>query len=518
MSFLTLQLLLLACVPAVRVNLRIRTVRRLVTGLVGCEFLLALALAVAYLLGGREPFSLRLVDVLPEAGVGLGVYYDGATSLMLLLVAFVGLVVSQFSIRYLDGEGAQGRYFGWLGFTISAVSLMVVSGNLLLFFAAWVMTSLGLHRLLLHYRHRPGAQRAARTKFAISRLGDAFLLAALALTFRSFGTLDLPDLFARADELAAGSPPLARHAAIAWLLMLGAVTKSAQFPFHVWLPDTMETPTPVSALMHAGIVNAGGYLVIRLSPLFALAPAALSTLALVGTVTACFAGVVMMTQPSVKRALAYSTIAQMGFMMLQCGLGAFSAALLHIVAHSLYKAHAFLTSGSVLSQSQSTVGAASPTPNLRVTVAALLAAAAATLTAYVAMLWILGIPLNDKPGAFVLSFIFVLALTTWGWQLLRRGRRAATFIAWAGIAGLCLVYVASYVLVDHLLQPTTRFPAASMLVLIGIAAAFALLFSLHIALNWSVRLAWLAPLHVHAVNGFYVDAVYHRVFARLAKS
>ncbi|MCU0982154.1 MAG: hypothetical protein MUF25_23615, partial [Pirellulaceae bacterium] len=175
MSFLTLQLLLLACVPAVRVNLRIRTVRRLVTGLVGCEFLLALALAVAYLLGGREPFSLRLVDVLPEAGVGLGVYYDGATSLMLLLVAFVGLVVSQFSIRYLDGEGAQGRYFGWLGFTISAVSLMVVSGNLLLFFAAWVMTSLGLHRLLLHYRHRPGAQRAARTKFAISRLGDAFL-------------------------------------------------------------------------------------------------------------------------------------------------------------------------------------------------------------------------------------------------------------------------------------------------------------------------------------------------------
>ncbi len=521
MSVLILCLLSIACVPAVSVNSHPKLMRRLVTGLVGFELLLALGLAVAHLIGGGKPLAVRLVDLWPEAGVHFGIYYDGATSLMLLLVAFIGFVVSRFSIRYLDGEAAQGRYFRWLGFTIGAVSLMVVAGNLLLFFAAWVMTSLGLHHLLLHYRHRPAAHRAAWTKFAISRLGDAFLIAALVLTYQSFGTFELKELFAQVDESSVRTQLATGGAAIAWLLMLGAVTKSAQFPFHVWLPDTMETPTPVSALMHAGIVNAGGYLVIRMSPLFALAPDSLLTLSLIGAFTACFASIVMMTQPSVKRALAYSTIAQMGFMMLQCGLGAFAAAMLHIIAHSLYKAHAFLTSGSVVSQSRSTAGAASPVPSQTATIAALFGAAAATFVAYVSMMFALGVNLYDKPGGFVLAFILFLALTTWGWQVLIPGRYKTTFMGFAGIAGLCLAYVASYIAVDHWLQPTVttiQFSTASKFVLAGIAAAFALLFILHAALTRSVRPAWLAPLHVHATNGFYIDSVYHRAFASLAKS
>ena len=285
------------------------------------------------------------------SSLSIGMYFDGATGLMLMLVSFVGLVVCRFSIRYLDGEAMQGRYFRWIGFTVGAVSLMVVAGNLLLFFVAWVATSFGLHQLLLHYGHRVAAHRAAWTKFAISRLGDAFLIGALVLTFNMFGTFELSELFSQVNDVVSTSQITGGHAAIGWLLVLGALTKSAQFPFHTWLPDTMETPTPVSALMHAGIVNAGGYLIIRMSPLVALAPSALMTLAVVGAFTACFAGVVMMTQPSIKRALAYSTIAQMGFMMLQCGLGAFAAAMLHILAHSLYKAHAFLSSGSVIAQS-----------------------------------------------------------------------------------------------------------------------------------------------------------------------
>ena len=147
-----------------------------------------------------------------------------------------------------------------------------------------------------------------------------------------------------------------RTSELTWLclsLVCGAMLKSAQFPFHSWLPDTMETPTPVSALMHAGIINAGGFLIVRLSPLVTLSPLSLHILAVVGAFTAIFASLVMMTQASVKRMLAFSTIAQMGFMMLQCGVGAFSIAVLHIVAHSLYKAHAFLSSGSVVSISKS---------------------------------------------------------------------------------------------------------------------------------------------------------------------
>ena len=242
----------------------------------------------------------------------------------------------------------QGQYFAWTGFTIGAVSLMVISGNLLMFVVCWVMTSLGLHQLLLHYGHRPAAQRAAWTKFTISRIGDAALLAAIVVIYSEFKTLHFAELFA-----AVGSSPDAATAATSvagFLLIVGAITKSAQFPFHTWLPQTMETPTPVSALMHAGIVNAGGYLIIRTSPMVSLTPWALSLLAVIGGVTACFAAVVMLTQTSVKKSLAYSTIAQMGFMMLQCGLGAFSAAMLHIVAHSLYKAYAFLSSGNVIEE------------------------------------------------------------------------------------------------------------------------------------------------------------------------
>ncbi len=175
------------------------------------------------------------------------------------------------------------------------------------------------------------------------------LLVAMILTYYCFGSFDYRDIFASAAN--AQFVIADKYHLLSWigtLFVIGAMTKSAQIPFHSWLPDTMETPTPVSALMHAGIINAGGFLIIRLSPLVSQSHVALDLLAIVGAATAILGAVVMLTQTSIKRTLAYSTIAQMGFMMLQCGLGAFSAALLHIIAHSLYKAHAFLSSGSVL--------------------------------------------------------------------------------------------------------------------------------------------------------------------------
>ncbi|MFK8111906.1 MAG: proton-conducting transporter membrane subunit [Rubripirellula sp.] len=521
LSMPILCLIALVCVPSRWANGHQGTLRRAVTVAVGLLFLQALAFAVMYAVSGGGARAISLLQWPGESSIAFGIYYDGATSLMLTLVSFVGFVVSRFSVRYLDGEATQGRYFKWLSFAIGVVSLMVVAGNLLLFFVAWVMTSFGLHHLLLHYRHRPAAHRAAWTKFAISRLGDAFLISAIVLTYKTFGTLDLSELFAQAELLAVTSGATARHAAIAWLLMLGAVTKSAQFPFHTWLPDSMETPTPVSALMHAGIVNAGGYLVIRMSPLVGLGPNALVALAVIGAVTACYAGVVMMTQSSVKRSLAYSTIAQMGFMMLQCGLGAFSAAMLHLLAHSLYKAHAFLGSGNVVTQSLSTGGAKSPAPSRRTNVACMVAAAVATGLAYFSAILTLGIDVSSKPGGTVLAFILCIALTAWGWRLFTLSSRRVAVVGLIGIAGLCLFYLGSYLAIDQLLSdtiPVVHLPATTQFVTFGIALAFSVMFVLHVVVLKPTRPAWMDSVRVHAANGFYIDAVYHRVFGSLTKS
>jgi NAD(P)H-quinone oxidoreductase subunit 5 len=486
----------------------------------GVLCVLSLLLLILHQIAGGVPRAFSLIDVIPDAGFHIDMLYDGVSGLMLLLVSFVGFIVSRFSVRYLDGEAAQGRYFRWMGFTVGAVSLMVTAGNLLFFFLAWVMTSLGLHQLLLHYRHRPAAHRAAWTKFAISRLGDAFLICALVLSFRMFGTFEFTELFSQASRLA-GPESDPGHKAIAWLLMLGAITKSAQFPFHVWLPDTMETPTPVSALMHAGIVNAGGYLVIRMSPMFELAPMSLSVLALVGTLTACFGGIVMMTQSSIKRSLAYSTIAQMGFMMLQCGLGAFSAAMLHIIAHSVYKAYAFLSSGSAASMSESPAAEASTFASRGLSIGALLGAMALTMVAFVAVLPALGISLYEKPGGGVLALILYIALTTWGWRLLSIGWAETGPLAFVGITGLCFSYIASYVAVDYLVGVSLSAVGRSLnwqMLSAAVLTVFAVLFALHTKLIRTDSLTALAALRVHAGNGFYVDALYHRIFASLKQS
>jgi len=515
-------LLSLSCVPSRRADALVCKLRRLVPSMLGLQSLLTLALTGAIASGNQDPLSISCFELSKEMGLGFGIYFDGTSSLMLLMVSMVGFVVSWFSIRYLDGEAMQGRYFRWLGFTAGAVSLMVIAGNLLLFFAAWVMTSSGLHQLLLHYRHRAAAHRAAWTKFAISRLGDGFLIAALVLTFKSFGTYELASIFEQAKGVGADSQANASQLAIGWLIVLGAVTKSAQFPFHTWLPDTMETPTPVSALMHAGIVNAGGYLIIRMSPLVALAPEALTALAAIGAFTACFAGIVMMTQPSIKRALAYSTIAQMGFMMLQCGLGAFSAAMLHILAHSFYKAHAFLSSGSVMEERKSMMAAAPLPASLpNASLASLLAAFTMTLTAFVVASYTLGFNLADKSGGLVLVFILTLALTTWGWRLLALGNRAANVVAITGIPVLCFAYLAGYLCVNHLVSPATPELSTSkppQLVLLDVCLAFFALFLLHIVLVQRIRPNWLEPLRIHAANGFYVDAIYQRVFGSIART
>ncbi|MCB1130072.1 MAG: oxidoreductase, partial [Verrucomicrobiae bacterium] len=188
---------------------------------------------------------------------------DGPALVMAVLVSFVGTMVLRFSRNHLAGDPAQSRFFSWMCLTLGAVLLMVTSGHLAMLFAAWVTTSLCLHRLLLHRPERAGAVFSARKKYVFSRIGDACLLGALVILFRGHGTLWIDDLTA---SIAAGNT--AGLTSAAFLIAFAAALKSAQFPFHSWLPDTMETPTPVSAFMHAGIINAGGFLVIRMAPVF----------------------------------------------------------------------------------------------------------------------------------------------------------------------------------------------------------------------------------------------------------
>ncbi len=485
--------------------------RSAITRLAGLQFLLAIALLASLAARGFEPIEMTVPGI--ERLAALSFYLDGVSSLMLVLVSFVGCTICRYSVRYLDGEHSQIRYFQWTGSTIGAVCLLVVSGNLLMFMACWIATSIGLHQLLLHYGHRPVARRAAWTKFTISRLGDAALIAACIIIYSEFQTLQFSSLFTKL-ELLSGTNSRIQWAS--WLLVVGAVTKSAQFPFHTWLPLTMETPTPVSALMHAGIVNAGGYLIIRTSPLVALSPVSMTALALVGAVTACFAAVVMLTQTSVKKSLAYSTIAQMGFMMLQCGLGAFSAAMLHILAHSLYKAHAFLSSGSVMTQRRATEGIKTDTAPLAWSIVAV---TFCTIAAFLVMAFlVLGVNINEKPGGLLLGGILCLALTQWASRTMQARNIQLTLRSLSVAGALCLAYVGCFAAVDGMIAgslPVAIPNAGAWLIAAVAGGGFVGMYVLHLAITRSTQPPWMQALYVHASNGFYVESVMRRVFGPL---
>lgn len=436
----------------------------------------------------------------------LALVADPLSVLMLLLVSFLGLIITRYAINYLDGDPGQARFSRWLVVTLASVLLLVASSNLLLFTAAWMATSLSLHQLLTFYRERPAAVLAARNKFIISRLADACMIAVLVLVWRGHGTWEFHELFAN---------PAGPHSGlVAGLLVAAAMMKSAQFPFHSWLPETLETPTPVSALMHAGIINAGGFLIVRLSPLVTQLPAALNALALLGAFTALFASVIMMTQTSIKKVLAWSTVAQMGFMMLQCGLGAFALAMMHIVAHSLYKAHAFLSSGSVVNISRSAwtpVGrpAAHPLVVLGSLGAALLVGGGIAAA--------LGVTPQGDPGELLLMGIFIMATAHLLWTLWSSSMRQRLvlrgLVIVAGATAVCLALHAGF---EHLLSACVpAYAPVRSSVEHGVMLVVALLFLAVLVFqsqlpSWAARPAFMR-LYVHASNGFYLGTLFNRV-------
>lgn len=434
-----------------------------------------------------------------SAGPSLGVRLDLVTCVMLVLVSIMTGVIVRYSRTYLDGEQGVARYARWLMVTVAAVAVLVMANNLAVVFLGWVGVSLGLHQLLVFY-DRTAAIIAAHKKFIASRVADVCLLGGIICLQIDRGTLEIDRLHA----WAASGPALSGTMITGTVfLALAALVKCAQLPLHGWLTQVMEAPTPVSALLHAGIVNIGGFLMIRLAPVMALSDAGQWTLIVVGLATTIIAALIMTTRVSIKVALAWSTAAQMGMMLVQCGLGAWHLALLHLLAHSLYKAHAFLSSGSAVMEWR--IGALSP-KRAPLDLGGTVMVAGALLGVVAGVLFALGhLDVQESAVAVVLALALAPALH----RGLRDGHAGMAAAQVGLVAGLYFTWHVLAGRVMHVEGPPRD--AAWILV----AAAFAMLFLVQaqVAAKPEGRLA--RALHPWLFWGLYLDERFTRLTFQL---
>jgi NADH-quinone oxidoreductase subunit L len=281
---------------------------------------------------------------------GFDLQIDHLTVVMLLVVTGVGWLIHIYSIGYMAHEGGYYRFFSYLNLFMFFMLILVLAANYVLLFVGWEGVGLSSYLLIGFYFLRKSAADAGKKAFIVNRIGDFGFMLGMFLLFKAFGTLDFVPLFAKAAPLPADPMGhLGMFTVACLLLFMGACGKSAQLPLYVWLPDAMEGPTPVSALIHAAtMVTAGVYVVARSHILFTHAPTAMFVVALVGCATAFFAATIGLVQTDIKRVLAYSTVSQLGYMFLACGVAAFSAGIFHLMTHAFFKALLFLASGSVI--------------------------------------------------------------------------------------------------------------------------------------------------------------------------
>ncbi len=277
-----------------------------------------------------------------------GVLIDPLTCVMLFVVTGVGFLIHVYSTGYMGHEGGYYRFFGYLNLFMFAMLTLITANNLLLLFVGWEGVGLCSYLLIGFYFLKKSASDAGKKAFIVNRIGDAGFILGLFLMLGTLGTIQFTEI---GPAIAAGHFAMgdASLTAIALLLFVGATGKSAQLPLYVWLPDAMEGPTPVSALIHAAtMVTAGVYMIARTNTVFSMAPKALAVIAVVGVVTSIFAATMGLVQNDIKRVLAYSTVSQLGYMFLACGVGAFTAGVFHLMTHAFFKACLFLGSGSVI--------------------------------------------------------------------------------------------------------------------------------------------------------------------------
>ncbi len=286
--------------------------------------------------------------------VSVGFLLDELTSVMLIVVTSISALVHIYSVGYMKGEDGYYRFFAFLSLFTFSMLMLVLGNNFLQLFFGWEAVGLSSYLLIGFYYEKVSAADAGKKAFIVNRIGDFGFILGLFLIYAAFGTLHYEPIFAHVDQIANQTFTMLGitvnlPTAIALLLFCGAIGKSAQLPLHVWLPDAMEGPTPVSALIHAAtMVTAGVFLVARCNPIFSLSMTALNVITIVGSLTCLFAATIALTQTDIKRVVAYSTISQLAYMFIACGVGAYSAGVFHLFTHAYFKALLFLGCGSII--------------------------------------------------------------------------------------------------------------------------------------------------------------------------
>ena len=315
------------------------------TGLVGLMWLISMVVFANVIFGGNE-YQVTIYEWIASGDFVINISFlvDPLTAMLLLVVSTVGFLVHIYSIGYMDGDRGFWRFFAYLNLFMFSMLLLILGDNFLMLYVGWEAVGLCSYALIGFWYKKPSASGAAKKAFVVNRVGDVGFGLGIIMIWVNLGTLSFHEVFERIGTLDEGTITI-----IALLLFAGAVGKSAQFPLHVWLPDAMEGPTPVSALIHAAtMVNAGVYMVARANPVFAEAPAAMWVVAIIGAFTAIFAAAIALTQNDIKKVLAYSTVSQLAYMFLALGIGAWVAAIFHLVSHGFFKGLLFMGSGSVI--------------------------------------------------------------------------------------------------------------------------------------------------------------------------
>ena len=494
-----------------------------------------------------NPIQITLWPVEGESSTffKFGILVDRLTAVMMVLITSVSTVIHVYSVRYLEGDSGYARFFALLGLMTFVILSLVSSPNLLMLFVFWQLLSWTLYLILaFNYAHVPAYQNAFKT-FMAHRVGDVTFLCGIFLTYKYFGTLEFSELFERAAAksyvisiLPGGLFEANIISVITLLIFVGAIAKSSQFPLHGWLPDTMDSPTPVSALMHAGIINAGGFLLNRLAPLYALSPNTLHIVFVIGALTVVLGASMMLVQNDIKKMLGYSTMGQMGYMIMECGLGAFALAIFHLIAHGLFKASLFLSAGNGIHNARHEPKfpeSSSHKPTKLPAQATWLTGLLVTLIMPLIILMVahdlLEVPLEDAHGAVIFLFFSWVTASQAIFSLYRLHAVASWKVASAMIAALFLIgftYLWAGEAFTHFLYPEPGVADAFF-----VAAAlnptvfdvFILMSTLFILLGWIygytgakgqriLNPEWSQSiqqrLYLILINRLYVDLIYMR--------
>lgn len=426
------------------------------------------------------------------------------SALIICLVMFLGIVLMRYSRNYMVGEDCYPAFFRWITCCLAAVVVTLLANHMLLFLIGWISISLSLHKLLTLYPDRSRALLAAHKKFLLARLSELLVLSAFILLYVVYRTLYIDELL----NILSSEPVLTPYEMMlsntaSMLLAIAALLKCAQLPFHGWLINVVETPTPVSALLHAGIINLGGYLMLAFAPLIAMHSDAQWVLLVGAGMSMLFAALIMTTRISVKVRLAWSTSAQMGLMLVECGLGLYELAVLHLIAHSLYKAHAFLNSGNAVYETLDHAIADFRPPTVADWANAVL------LTAIILGLsfWVIQWHGPISP--------WVLLAASLGTFLATRSRNTDQTQLYI-MLGLVLAITASYLLLKVTIgyHVTEDFPApVSPLSMMDIwmVSVFSLLFFSHLVLEYIADKPWVKHFRHLLFAGLYLDEWFTRV-------